>query len=169
MAWIDQVEDHHDVADIAFGGGRDIGVAAVEVVAVHALARRHPLGNLLRVTRLADVVDGEPASEILRAARAELLVVDDHHAVLNPHLVRVPSRRDFDRHDFPGLSRVGHVEQRGAARRPHVPHIHSGAIDPHLAAARAIRMAQKLRVVRLRQGCQAKRSRSPAALRPQRL
>ena len=38
-----EVEDHHDVADIAVGGRRDIGVAAVEIEAVHARAAGAPL------------------------------------------------------------------------------------------------------------------------------
>src|SRR5262245_57270195 len=45
---IGEVEDHHDVADIAFGGRRDVGVAAVEIVAVHAAAGGAPRGDQLR-------------------------------------------------------------------------------------------------------------------------
>src|SRR5882757_3378262 len=37
-----QIEDHHDVADVALGGRRNIGIASVEIVAVYALSRGSP-------------------------------------------------------------------------------------------------------------------------------
>src|SRR5262245_16171992 len=52
-----EVEDHGDVADIALGGRRDIGVAAVEIVAVHALAVGAPFADLARLAGLGHVID----------------------------------------------------------------------------------------------------------------
>ena len=77
---IGEVEDHHDVADVALGRGRDVGEAAVEIEAVHAAARsRHLRSALAGWAR--DVVDRKAAAELGGAAVAEPLVVDDHDAV----------------------------------------------------------------------------------------
>src|SRR3954451_14267288 len=78
---IRQIEDHHDVADIAVGGRRDIGVAAVEIVAVNAATAVLPLGYELGSVRLADVIDAQAPAELRRPAVAEPLVVDNHDAV----------------------------------------------------------------------------------------
>ncbi len=59
-----EVEDHHDVADVALGGRRDVGVAAVEIEAVHALAEGAPLAEELRAGRRRHIVDAETAAEI---------------------------------------------------------------------------------------------------------
>ena len=89
---IGEIEDHHDVADIAFHRRRDVGVAAVEIEAVHAAADRAPFGDQLRCGGLGDVVDVDPAAEVVSgSALAELLVIDDHDAVGDTHLVRMPA------------------------------------------------------------------------------
>src|SRR4029450_4228804 len=58
-----EVEDHADIADIALGGRRDIGVAAVEIVAMHPLSVGAPFGDELWRGRLRHVIDAEPAAE----------------------------------------------------------------------------------------------------------
>jgi hypothetical protein len=93
---IDEVEDHHDVADIALGSGREIGIAAVEIVAVHAAPRGDPLREELRLARPRHVVDRDAAAELGRPRLPEPLVVDHHDAVSDPHLVGMPTLRQVD-------------------------------------------------------------------------
>ena len=52
-----QIEDHHDVADVAVHLGGDVGVAPVEGEAVHARAAALPERDLARPARVGDVVD----------------------------------------------------------------------------------------------------------------
>src|SRR5262249_42310656 len=54
---IGEIEDHHDVADIALSRRRQVGVAAIEIVAVHAAAGRAPLGDQLRRAGARDVIN----------------------------------------------------------------------------------------------------------------
>src|ERR1043166_7168764 len=135
---VGKIEDHDDVADVAFDGRGKIGVAAVEVVAVHAAAGGAPLGDGPRPRRRGDVVNAQAAAEAFLAAVAVALVVDDHHAVLGTHLVRVPAGGDFDMRQQPRRARIGNVVDRGARGRAHVCDVEGVAVDPHLAAARAV-------------------------------
>ena len=62
MARVLEVEDHHDVAEIAVELGRQIGVAAVEGEAVHAGAVALPIADFDRFARIGNVEDAEPAA-----------------------------------------------------------------------------------------------------------
>src|SRR5499425_2426597 len=57
---IHQIEDHHDVADVAVHLRRDVGVAAVEGEAMHAGPAALPEGELAGAARLRHVEDAEP-------------------------------------------------------------------------------------------------------------
>src|SRR5262245_23638915 len=69
-----QVEDAHDVADIAFERRRAVEIAAVEREAVHAGADRLPARDRLRLRRIAHVVNAKAAAPVGRW-RAGLLMV----------------------------------------------------------------------------------------------
>ena len=71
-------------------------------------------------------------------------MIDDHDAVLHPHLVRVPAFRHVDDSEHLGLPGIGDIDDGGAARRPHMADIERGAVDPDLATARAIDMRNLL-------------------------
>src|SRR6185503_15396877 len=58
-----QVQDHHDVADVAVHLRGDVGVAAVEGEAVHARAAALPERDLARLARRGHVVDHEAAAD----------------------------------------------------------------------------------------------------------
>src|SRR5262249_10268080 len=60
LSGIGQVEDHHDVADVAVHLRRDVGVATVEGEAMHAGAATLPESDLARPARLGYVKDAEP-------------------------------------------------------------------------------------------------------------
>ena len=62
---IDEVEDHHDVADVTLGGRRDVGVAAVEIKAMHATARRAPFGDQLGRCRIGHIVYIDTAADLV--------------------------------------------------------------------------------------------------------
>src|SRR5262249_463372 len=146
---VGEVEDHHDVADIALDGRRDVGVAAVEVIAVDALAVRLPLRDKLRLGRPRHVADAEAAAEPGGRGLPRALVVDDHDAVGHTHLVRVPPGRDLDPRQRARLPGIGDVDDRRAGRLAHMADIEGGAVDPDLAAAGAIDMGDMLRVLAL--------------------
>ena len=129
---IGEIEDHHDVADIALGRRRQISVAAIEIVAVHTAAGGAPLGDQLRRAGARDVIDCDAPAELGRSALAQPLVVDDHDAVRHPHLVGMPTLRQIDGRELARLARIGHVHDRGAARPAHVPDKKHRALDPNL-------------------------------------
>lgn len=139
-----QVQDLDDVADIAGRGRRNIGVAPVKIIAVHAAALRArlPVGDQARPLGTADVVDAQAAAEIVGAA-AEFLVIDDHQAVLRPDLVRMPAYRHLQRGQQPRLARIGDVIDGGAIRRAHMGDIHRRPLDPDLPAPLAIDVSQQ--------------------------
>ena len=141
---VGEIEDHHDVADVALGRRRDVGVAAVEGEAVHALAGGAPLGDEVRLGGVRNVVDAEPAAEAVGvvAAAAEALVIDQHDAVRGADLVRVPALRQLDARQRARVRRVGHVDDGGARRPAHVADVERGAVDPDLPAARAVDMGE---------------------------
>ncbi len=99
-----------------------------------------PLVDQLRRRRIGDIVDAEAAANFARAGFAELLMVDDHDVVRDPHLVRVPAFGHIDLADDLRLARIGDVKDGRAAGRPHVADIERRAVDPDLAAARTIDM-----------------------------
>src|SRR5262245_27192550 len=146
---IGEIEDHHDVADIALGRRRQISVAAVEIVAVHTAAGGAPLGDQLRRAGARDVIDCDAAAELGRSALAQPLVVDDHDAVCHPHLVGMPALRQIDSRELAGLARIGHVHDRGAARPVHVPDEERRALDPNLPCARAAECEMRVVLDRL--------------------
>ena len=134
---IGEVEDHHDVADVAVQLGRDVGVAPVEGEAVDAQASAMPEGQLAGAARIGDVEDEEPAGAA-RGGRAVPLAVDEHEPVARAHLVRMRPRRHLQGSDPARRGGIAHVHERGAVRRFHVRDAREGAVDHHLPAARAV-------------------------------
>src|ERR1700722_16368141 len=83
--WILEVEDHHDIADVAFRGGGDIGIPPVEIVAVHSFTMGSPFAEQLWARRCRYIVDAEPAAEIRIAILSLALMIDHHDAVCDAH------------------------------------------------------------------------------------
>ena len=63
---VGKIENHDDVADIAFGRRRDIGVASVEIETMNAAPGGAPFRDEFRVGRVLDVVDINTAAGIRR-------------------------------------------------------------------------------------------------------
>src|SRR5258708_6384106 len=57
-----EVQDHHDVAYVALRRRRDVGVPAIEIIAVYAATGRSPFGDRFRIARLRYVIDAQPAA-----------------------------------------------------------------------------------------------------------
>jgi hypothetical protein len=165
---IGEIEDHHYVADIALGRRRDIGVAAIEIIAVHALAVGAPLGDQAGTRGIGDIVDAESAAELRIAVRPLPLVIDDHDAVGNAHLVGVPAGGHFDARKDLRIERIGDVDDRGPCRLPHVADVESRPVDPDLPAARTVDMGEPFGIPAVRHPAanQTKRTVSPDASRP---
>ena len=117
---IGEIQDHHDIADVALDGRRDVGVASVEIEAVHAAAGRAPFADQLRIARPRDVVDRDSSAELGDAALSELLVIDDHDAVRRTHLVGMPALRQVDARKLARVAGIGHVHDGGTARGLHM-------------------------------------------------
>ena len=128
------------LTDVALGGRRQVGVAAVEIVAVHAAAGGAPFGDQSRCARARDVVDRDPAPELGRSALAELLMIDDHDAVGGTDLVGMPAFRHGDGGERAWVAGIGDVDDGGAVRGMHVSDEQRRALDPNLPAARAVEM-----------------------------
>src|SRR5262249_44584651 len=78
---IGQIEDQHDVANVAVHLGGEVGVAAVEGEPMHTGAAAPPERDLARTARRRDVVDAEPARRIRRRGLASVsLAVHEHEA-----------------------------------------------------------------------------------------
>ncbi len=134
-----EVQDHHDVADVAVHLGGDVGVAPVEGEAVHARAAALPERDLARPARVGDVVDHEAAADAGRGlVRGLGLAVHQHEPVGHAHLVRVGLGRHLDGGQRPGPGRVAHVHDAGAVGRLHVGDVGGGPVHRDLAAARAV-------------------------------
>src|ERR1700683_998847 len=107
---IAEVEDHYDIADVPFRSRRDISVAAVEIETVYAAARGSPLADQLRIGRVLDVVNVDAAADVSRRGLSELFLIDDHDAVGDPHLVRMPALAHGDLRDDARRARIGDVD-----------------------------------------------------------
>jgi hypothetical protein len=142
-----QIEDHHDIADIAFGSGRDIGVAAVKIVAVHPFAVGAPFADQMRPRRRRHVVDSEAAAEPGIAVLALPLMVDDHNAVGDAHLVRMPADGHIDAGQRDRVGGIRHIDDRRTGRLTHVADVQSAAVNPDLSAARAVDVRNQTRVL----------------------
>lgn len=145
VRWVGQVDDHHDVADVAFRGGRDVRVAAVEVEPVHALPLGLPAGDEPRAVALADVVDAEAALELGRGPAIELvhLVVGDHDVAGHAHLVRVRALGHLEQRQRLGFRRLAHVDDERPVRRAHHADVCVAVARHHLPAARAVDVADE--------------------------
>jgi hypothetical protein len=101
--------------------------------------------DLPRLRLVGGVVDLDASLEIsgaLAGGGAEQLVVDQHDVAVHPHLVRVGVRRQRDlRYDL-RPARVGHVDDRGAVRRPHVADIDMVALGDDLAATGYVELGE---------------------------
>jgi hypothetical protein len=127
-----QVEDTHDVADVALEGRRAVEIAAVEVEAVHAGAAGLPARDLARLRRIAHIIDPESAAPVRRRL-AHGLVVHHHQAVCDPRLMRVGARRHRQFGEALRVLRIAHVKDRGAVRAFHMAHIGDAPLDHDLA------------------------------------
>ena len=161
LRWIFQIEDDRDIADEAFLGRGNVGIAPIEIVAMYATAAGFPFSDLPGRRGVLDVIDREAADEILAFLFADHLMVDDHDAVGDAHLVGVPAVRHLDFRERLRLSRIGNIENGGAARRLHVCDVHCRAVDPDLAAAGTINVGNMLGVF----GRRHERSRETASFR----
>ena len=128
-----QVQDHADVAHVAFRDRREVGVAAVEGEAVNALGRGLVERHLPRPGGIGDVEDLEASLGVVVVLVA--LVVDDHHAVSHRRLVRVNSRGHADLGRQLGILGVAHVDDRSAVGRVHVADVGETVVHLDLAAA----------------------------------
>ena len=137
---IGEIEDHHDVADIALDRRRDIGVASVEIEAMHAATGRAPFRDQLGSAWARNIVNRNPAAELRRVGGPKLLVVDDHDAVRHPHFVGMPTLRQVNGRELAWVARIGHVHDGGAARPAHVTDIENRALNPNLPSARAVKV-----------------------------
>src|SRR5579875_619011 len=81
------VEDHHDVSEVAVDCRRAVDIVAVEIEAVHTLPSSLPTRDLTRTIRRADVVDTEAASVFAGEALVGDLVIDDHQALCDADFV----------------------------------------------------------------------------------
>src|SRR5262245_10654951 len=141
-ARIGQIEDQHDVADVAVHLGRDVGVAAIDGEAVPARAAATPARDRARTDPRRDVVDTEPARWIGRRGLAAVgLAVHEHQAVGRADLVRVRAGGHLDRRQLSRLRRIADVHDRRAVRRFHVRHERHAPVDDHLSAAGAVEVA----------------------------
>src|SRR5712691_7576364 len=130
---------HPPAADLL---GGDVGIAPVEVVAVHAGARGLPEGDLTWLDRLRYVVDGEPAPE----PRLELvgwgsLPIDQHEVVHHADLMGVNAGRYLEGGDLARAVRILDVNDGGSVRAFHVGDVRVALVDEDLTAPRAIEVA----------------------------
>src|SRR6185436_19935135 len=146
-----------DVAQIALAGRRDVGVAPVEVEAVHAgaLARgtaHLPVRDVTGLRRVGYVVDAHTAAKA-RGVRfasggtgAQYLAIGDHDAVAHAHLVRMRADRHLDRRKLFRVLRVRHVHDHRAVRIAHVADVGNAFLHHDLSAARAVEPRHGLHV-----------------------
>src|SRR3954447_20677974 len=139
---IGEVEDHHDVADVAFRRWRDVGVAAIEREAMHAaaFAGDAPFVDEPRLRWRRHVEDADTAAEF-GCAFAEFLVVDHHQVAGHAHLVRMPADRNVELRDELRMLRVRDIVDRRAVRRPHVRYVKNVPVPPDLSASRTVDVA----------------------------
>src|SRR5713226_8225658 len=95
MSRVDEVENHHDVAGVTLDRRRDVSVAAVEGEAMAATVGGLPFRDELGRRRIRNVVDTQAAAKF-GSVPAMALVIHEHQAVCDAHLVRMPSFGDFE-------------------------------------------------------------------------
>src|SRR5260370_14481103 len=152
MSRVDEVEDHHDVAGVTFDRRRDVGVASVEGEAMATAAGGLPLRDELWRGRIRNVVDAHAAAKF-GSVPAMALVIHEHHAVGDAHLVRMPSSGDFEMSEDARLARIRDVDDRGAVGMMHVRDVGRNAVEPYLASTGAIEMPNKFGIQRFGHGC----------------
>ena len=146
-----EVENHHDVADVAVHGRRDVGIAAVEIEAVYAARMGRagpecgvPFGNQLGLRGLRDVINADAAVVAIRRnltiqrMHCERFAVDQHEVAVHAHLVRVRSRRHRELGEQFRIFRIFDVDDLRAVRIAHVADVGNVALNHHLAAAGAV-------------------------------
>ena len=119
---IADVVDDEDVADVAFHLGRDVGVAAVHVEAMHTASPRALMLDQLRPLAIRDVVQLEAAVRVRRfldravdplaAGFSQVLLdVDDHQIAGDAGFVAVRiGLVDRELRQKLRLARIGHIE-----------------------------------------------------------
>ena len=140
-----EVEDHDDIADVAFDLRRDVGVAAVEGEAVHAVAGAAPEPDLLRLRRVGHVVDAKAdrLRHLLGGERRPLgtrrvLAVHQHQAIGDADLVGVDAGCGRHVRDLARVFRIADIDDRGAGRLVDMADVGVVAIHHDLPAALAI-------------------------------
>src|SRR5215468_3667203 len=143
---IREIDDADDVAEIAIHFRRAVDVTAIEGKAMHAAAGE--ARDTPRLGRAADIVDLEPAAKVrVLAADRKDFAVDQHHAVLNPHLVGQGALGNADFRKLARLGGIADVDDAGAVRRRDVADIGDPLAHDHLPAAITIEVADDLYTV----------------------
>ena len=137
-----QVQDHHDVADVALDLGREVGVVAVEVKAVNARARGPVETDLPGAGLVGHVVDPEAALKTVLGHAAVAFVVHQHDVAVDPHLVRMGAIGDVDVRHYLEVPRVGNVHDGRAVGRFQVSDVGVVSLHHHLSAARDVDVSQ---------------------------
>src|SRR5262249_43723547 len=140
-----EIQDHHNIADIAFELGRDVGVAPVEREPMDSVAAAAPRRDLLRLARIRYVVDAEtdrlrhffPRQGRTVPAR-RMLAIDQHDAVRDADLMGMDAGGGGNVRDLVRLLRIAHVDDGRAGRLVDVADIGIVTVDHDLPAAIAI-------------------------------
>src|SRR5262249_57379490 len=98
--------------------------------------------DALRIARTADTVALEPAAKVrVLAADRKDFAIDQHHAVLDPHLVRQRALGNADCCELVWLGGVADVDDAGAVRRRDVADIRDPLAPDHFPAPITIEVA----------------------------
>src|SRR5262245_64608031 len=104
--------------------------------------------DALRIGRTADIVYLEPTAKVrVLAADRKDFAIDQHHAVLDPHLVRERALGNADCCELARLGGIADVDDAGAVRRRDVADICDPLAHDHLPAAITIEVADDLYTV----------------------
>ena len=138
LGWVLEIDDDDDVSEIAVCGRREIGVALIEIEAVHALPAGFPSAQQMRFARVGHVVNVGAALPIsrrrVRIVEVEFLI-DDHGVAGHAYLVRMRAGRHFQLGHDNRIFRIAHVDDGGAVGRAHVTDEGEAIADDDLAAA----------------------------------
>jgi hypothetical protein len=141
LGWIIKVQNYDNMADIAGVRAGEIGVAAIKGEPVHTLTAGLPEMDVFGFRGIGNVENIQSTAKAgLRLAHiADALVVGQHHAVRDPHLLRVhiivSALHLFE--DSRGLL-ILHVDNRGRLPAQRMTHIGDAVGDFDLAAAFAV-------------------------------
>ena len=119
---INQIHDHHDVAEVTLLRRRHVDVAAIEIEAVHASAGVGvPARDQTRLGRRRYVVDADAALPAVGSGIGIVvieLLIDHHQAVGDPHLVRVRAGLHVERREQFRILRIAHIHDATCRAAP---------------------------------------------------